>query len=155
MSVQRERERGRRRLPICCASRRRHRGAVIASSASGHITFTLLLKIHFPDCDSDCGIDCKRFAISITRDAIWRRRRLLFTLLFTFCLAAIDLSTEVDLCNRYGERDLPESCAISIAISGGFVCSELPRSLSLSLSVDLTLIQASVLHGADQSLITV
>lgn len=127
MSVQRERE----RLLSCCSSRRRHRGAVIASSASGHITFTLLLKILFPDCDCGCGIDCKRFAISITRDAIWRRQRR--RLLFTSGLAAIDLSTEVDLCNRYGGRDLPESCAISIAISGGFVCSDLPRPLSLSL----------------------
>lgn len=49
-----------------------------------------------------CGIDCKRFAISITTDATWRRRRRRRRrLLFAFGLAAIDLNTEVDLCNRY------------------------------------------------------
>lgn len=51
---ERERERGssgyRSAAMTVRSSRRRHRGAVISSSASGHITFTLLLKIHFPGC---------------------------------------------------------------------------------------------------------
>lgn len=78
------------------SSRRRHRGAVISSSASGHITFTLLLKIHFPGCAA------LRYRLQTFRHIDYNGRDLATeTLLFAFGLAAIDLSTEVDLCNRY------------------------------------------------------
>lgn len=114
------------------SSRRRHRALLSAARHLNTLHLHCYLRYIFPAA-LRCGIDCKRFAISITTDATWRRRRRR-RLLFAFGLAAIDLSTEVDLCNRYKgicRSAIPDLCrycsstAIRIAISGGFVRSDL------------------------------